>query len=121
MGRDGRLSLWCVRVACCHTLRVFLLGVVGQRGGHGEAHVTVFAAVRFLPRVQPHVVLQGRVGSELGAAFVTHVRPFLQMLSAPVVQQTCNTTANLKYPTAHSPIQDQFFDPSSSAIGMSAN
>lgn len=109
MGRDRRLSIWRVRVVCCRTLRVFLLGVVGQRGSHGEAHVTVFAAVRFLPRVQPHVVLQGRVGGELGTALLTHVGPFLQMLSAPVVQQTCNTIANLKYPTAHLLNQDQVF------------
>lgn len=81
---------------CCRTLRVFLLGVVGQCGGHGKAYVTVFAAVRFLPRVQPHVILQGRVGGELGSAFLTLVGPFLQMLSAPVVQQTCDTTTNSK-------------------------
>lgn len=77
------------------TLRVFLLGVVGQRGGHGEAHVAVSAAERLFPRVQPHVVLQGRVGGEPGAAFFTLVGPFLQMLRAPVVQQTCDTTANI--------------------------
>lgn len=94
----------------CLTLRVFLLGMVGQCGGHGEAHVTVFAAVRFLSRVQPHVVLQGRVGGELGATFLTRVGPFLQMLCAPVVQQTCNTTANFKrQPDSESADSNQCF------------
>lgn len=44
---------------CCVTLRVFLLCVVGQRGSHAEGHVAVLAAVGFLPRVQPQVILQG--------------------------------------------------------------
>lgn len=76
----------------CFTLGVLLLGVVRERGGHAEAHVAVFAAVRLLPRVQPHVVLQGRVGSELCAALVAGKRLLVKVFGALVVNHPWNQT-----------------------------
>lgn len=70
------------------TLGVFLLGVVGQRGGHSEAHVAVLAVVRFLSGVEPHVVLQRGGGGEFGAARLAGVRLLLKMLRALVVNHT---------------------------------
>lgn len=48
---NKNMFLVTIQVCVCVTLRVFLLGVVCECSGHAEAHVTVFAAVRFLPRV----------------------------------------------------------------------
>lgn len=67
------------------TLQVFLLGVVGQGGGHGEAHVTVLAAVRLLASVQPHMVLQGRAGGKRCSALLTSERLLVKVLAAFVV------------------------------------
>lgn len=83
----------------CVTLRVFLLGVVCECGSHTEAHVTVFAVVRLLPCVQPHVILQGRVGAKLCAAVVASERFFFKVLSALVVNHACNTTKGSRSPT----------------------
>lgn len=66
-----------------------LFGVVGERSGHSEPHVTVYALVRLLARVQAHMVLQGRLGSKLGPAVLARVRPLLQMFGALVVEQAC--------------------------------
>lgn len=74
-----------MKVEVCVTLQVFLLGVVGQGGGHGEAHVAVFAAVRLLARVQPHVVLEGRAGGKLCAALLTREGLLFKVLTAFVV------------------------------------
>lgn len=67
------------------TLRVFLFRVVCERSGHAEVHVAVFAAVWFLPRVQSHVILQGRVGGKLCAALVTRKRLLVKVFGALVV------------------------------------
>lgn len=74
------------------TLGVFLFAVVGQSGGHREAHVAVFAMERFLSRVQTHVVLEGRGGGKLGPAFFACVRPLFKMLGALMIKQTFNQT-----------------------------
>lgn len=72
----------------CLTLRVLLLGVVSECSSHTKAHVTVFAVVRFLSCVKPHVVLQRRVGSELCAAFLASERLLFKVFSALVVNHT---------------------------------
>lgn len=87
-------------VCVCVTLGVFLLGVVCECSSHTEAHVTVFAVVRLLACVQPHVILQGRVGAKLCATVVASERFFLKVLGALVVDHACNTT-QFNLPEAH--------------------
>lgn len=72
----------------CPTLRVFLLGVVSQCSGYTEAHVAVLTVIGFLSRVQPHVVLQRRVGSEHCATFLAGKRLHFKVLCLFVVNQT---------------------------------
>lgn len=89
----------CTSVCVCVTLGVFLLGVVCECSSHTEAHVTVFAVVRLLACVQPHVILQGRVGAKLCATVVASERFFLKVLGALVVDHSCNTTQGTGNPT----------------------
>lgn len=101
-----QLGLWtavctqvCVDVCVCFTFRVFLLGVVSECSSHTEAHVAVFAVVRFLSRVQPHVILQRRVGAKLCATFLAGKRLFFEVLSAFVVNHTWNVTRGGRHVT----------------------
>lgn len=84
----GPASPTCVCV--CVTFRVFLLGVVRKCSGHTEVHVTVFAVVRFLPGVQPHVILQWWVGAELGTAVFTGKWLLIKVFCALVVTHAWN-------------------------------
>lgn len=59
--------------------------MVGQGGGHGEAHIAVLAVVRLLARVQPQVVLQGRAGGKRGSTLLAGEGLLVKVLAAFVV------------------------------------
>lgn len=68
---------------------MFLLGVVGQSRGLGEGHEAVFAHERAVPGMKAQVVLQGRIGCELGATLLTRERLLIKVLCQLVVLHTC--------------------------------
>lgn len=64
---------------------MLLLGVVGQGGSLGEGHEAVLAHERAVPRVKAKVVLQGRIGRELGPTLFTGERLLVKVLCQFVV------------------------------------